>query len=203
MYTGISLGYNCQPAIKGVQLGLRNIKQNGYMTCPFDECVTTYHGIIMCLQEDFKYLVDSTYLKIYESSDNIGGILKGEKVICNTRYNFIFNHESPGHANLYIDQNWGGGINHFVDNDFKLLKERYNNRINNFKNYLLNNNINFLITRYVDNITELELTIKNLYPNLNFKFTYFNTNESKESLIDHYKFIRMNDEDITKEFTVD
>ena len=53
------------------------------------------------------------------------------------------------------------------------------------------------------NITELELTIKNLYPNLNFKFTYLNTNESKESLIDHYKFIRMSDEDITKEFTVD
>jgi len=197
---GISLGYNCQPSINGVKLGLRKTKLNGYLTCPFDECVTTYHGLILCLQDNFKYFTDSNYLELIEAPHDFGGCKKGEKLICHKRYKFIFNHESPGHANLYISQKWNGGINHYIDNDYKLFKERYNKRIENFKKYISNNNINFLITRYIENIYELETCIKKIYPELNYKFTFFNTNESRESLITHYKFMYMNDIDIEKEF---
>ena len=49
-----------------------------------------------------------------------GGIVKKEKLIYNSRYRFIFNHESPGHANLYI-------------------KQQLRCQTGNFKNYLLVN----------------------------------------------------------------
>ena len=50
---GISLGQNCHSAIVGVSMGLRKTKQNGYKTCPFDEMVTNYKGIIECIKDDF------------------------------------------------------------------------------------------------------------------------------------------------------
>ena len=46
---------------------------------------------------------------------------------CNTKYNFLFNHESPGHANLFQTQNWEGGKFHYIDNDFTNFKNRFYN----------------------------------------------------------------------------
>jgi len=57
MEIAISLGWNCMPAIKGIHLGLRQTKSNGYKTCPFDIGFTNYEGIILCLKEDFKYFM--------------------------------------------------------------------------------------------------------------------------------------------------
>jgi len=197
----ISLGYNCQPAITGVKLALRKTKLNGYNTCPFDECVTNYYGIILCLKENFKYFIDPNYLELYEAIENIGGCKKGEKLLCNTRYKFIFNHESPGHADLYISQKWKNGINHFIDNNYDLFIKRYEKRIENFRQYLSSGeNINFLITRYIKNTNELENTLNELYPKLNYKIIFFETNETKESLIKHYELLKMNLIEINKEF---
>jgi hypothetical protein len=46
----------------------------------------------------------------------------GDTLLENTRYGFIFNHESPGHANK----------EHFIKNDFLEFKKRYFSRIDNF-----------------------------------------------------------------------
>lgn len=198
---GISLGYNCQPAINGVNLNLRNTKKDGYLTCPFDECVTYYNGLILCLEENFKYFLDLNYIKLIEAEEDFGGCKKGDKLICNTRYNFIFNHESPGHGNLYLTQNWNEGINHYINNNYEFFIKRYSNRINNFKNYLSSGyKINFLITRYIKDITKLKNTLIKLYPKLDFEITFFNTNESKESIIKHYKFLKMDNYQINDEF---
>ena len=51
---GISLGMKCDSAVWGVVNGLRNTKENGYKTCPFDEMLTNYPGLIECLKDDFK-----------------------------------------------------------------------------------------------------------------------------------------------------
>jgi len=60
---GISLGWNCEGASRSVDMGIRGIRANGYTTCPFDEMLTNYEGLILCLKEDFKYFCDPTYLK--------------------------------------------------------------------------------------------------------------------------------------------
>ena len=61
---GISLGWNCDSASVGVSTGLRKTKQNGYKTCPFDEMITNYKGIIECIKDDFEFLCDIKYLKL-------------------------------------------------------------------------------------------------------------------------------------------
>jgi hypothetical protein len=58
---GISLGWNCDSAKIGVEMGIRNTKLNGYKTCPFDKIVTNYRGIIDCIMDDFQYLCDTRY----------------------------------------------------------------------------------------------------------------------------------------------
>ena len=129
---GISLGWNCDSAKIGVEMAIRNTRLNGYKTCPFDEMVTNYRGIIDCIMDDFQYLCDTRYLellKIPKESKWLNTNGDGDTVIYNNKYKFIFNHESPGHANLFVDQNWEKGINHYIVNDYeefiKGMKEEY------------------------------------------------------------------------------
>jgi hypothetical protein len=162
---GISLGYNCSPAINGVQLGIRKTKNDGYNTCPFDEMWSNFPGLLQCLNDDFLFFCDPNYLSV---ASTIHG-----PMIYNSKYKFIFNHESPGHADLYISQKWEGGINHFTDNNFERFIIRYNKRIESFRNYLLDetNFINFIILRY--KISDECLSLLNLgikkYRNDNYK----------------------------------
>jgi hypothetical protein len=160
---GISLGYNCQSAMKGVDSNVRKSKQDGYRTCPFDLINTNYQGLILCLKEDFKHLCDIKYLiiKYFPLDDKY---YPGENIICNTRYGFIFNHESPGHANLYNIEKWEGGITHFTDNNYKKFIERYEHRIKNFREYIYSGNvINFLLTSQQQDLTELHDIFKNKF----------------------------------------
>jgi hypothetical protein len=53
---GISLGWNCQSARTGVSMGIRRTKTNGYKTCPFDQMITNYPGIMECFKDEFAYL---------------------------------------------------------------------------------------------------------------------------------------------------
>ena len=172
---GVSIGWNCNSATAGVSLGFRKTKANGYKTCPFDEMITNFDGIIECINDDFKYLCDSNYLEIIQISPEstfLNTHKDGDRVIYNTKYKFIFNHESPGHADLYKSQEWKNGINHFVLNDFEELKTRYNRRINNFKELVNSGNfIKFILTRPDTKETDLDIlksTIHKKYPNLNF-----------------------------------
>ena len=138
----ISLGWNCHSAVHSVNTGLRSRKSDGYNTCPFDEMITNQNGIVKCLLDDFEYFYDETNLQL----NNI----QGDNSIYNTTYNFIYNHESPGHANLHTKENWKDGKFTYVNSNYKELKKRYNNRVNNFINYCSdpNNFITFIINTW-------------------------------------------------------
>ena len=168
MSIGISLGWNCHPAVHGVNVGIRKRREEGYTTCVFDEMVSNYPGMIRCLEEDFEGFADPQHLELKNM---------GETMIYNTKYNFWFNHESPGHANLYLTQNWEHGINHFVINNYQYFIERYQRRIENFRNYLRSgNHICFILNRYnthsIDDIPELNETIRRKYPDLSYEFVF-------------------------------
>ena len=189
--TAISLGWNCDSAARGVERGLRTIKKHGYQTCPFDRMNTNYLGIIDCIKDDFKYFCDPQYLHIFtiEHDYPYSGFKKGSRLIVNTKYNFIFNHESP-YGNSYINEHWENGIEHFVLNNFKEFIERYNKRIQNFRNYVCDPNtyIHFIILKidasfYVNNLEhanrELEIVLNAKYPNLKYDFVSIDETEHK------------------------
>jgi len=170
---GISLGWNCGPAGDGIKLGLRKTKEEGYQTCPFDMMVSNYIGLCECIKDDFKYFCDPEYIQLRKAprmSIHIPNQNDEEMWIYNTKYNFAFNHESPGHGNLYLGEGWVGGINHFVENNFENFIARYTKRINSFRTYLQEADyINFIMVRYNSIPYELVDIIKERYPNLKFK----------------------------------
>lgn len=197
---GISLGWNCHSASVGVSLGLRKTKQDGYKTCPFDEMITNYRGIIECIKDDFEFLCDPKYLKLIQvPSDskwlNTNG--DGDVMIHNVKYNFIFNHESPGHANLFVSQNWSKGINHYIMNDYEEFINRYKRRIQNIKDLLnSNNDITFILTRpdtEIWDIGELCEVITSKYPSLNYKFVFLDFD--KNIFYDHLRLMNIDEND--------
>jgi hypothetical protein len=190
---GISLGWSCNSAIHGVDNGIRKRKADGYMTCPFDEMITNYKGIIDCLNDDFQYFYDESYINIIQVNEN-------EQSIENTKYNFIYNHESPGHADLYIKEEWPEGINHFINNNYLHFKKRYLDRINNFRNYLRdpNNYIRFILTSWMkthDDIFDLKQAIEKHYPELKYEIIIINDPQGKEHYIRHMKAMKFTEDD--------
>ena len=183
---GISLGMKCDSAVWGVTNGIRDTKENGYKTCPFDEMLTNYPGLIECLKDDFKYFCDPSYLILL---DTING-----PFIYNKKYRFVFNHESPGHADLYITQKWPEGKNHFINNNYLHFINRYKQRIQNFRNYLKNPNnyISFILQRYNTyqiNLSELRDVLKIHYPNLRYYIhILFITNHDARNILQTLKF---------------
>jgi len=197
MSIGISLGWNCSSASNGVNTKLRKSKSEGYKTCPFDIMNSNYSGIIQCLNEDFKYFTDLNYLKlvIFPSTEKFH---EGDTIIMNTRYGFLFNHESPGHADLYKKENWPEGKDHYINNDFKHFIERYNRRIQNFRNYIHSGeSIIFLINRPQTDFTELYKCIQEKYPSLTFIiYNFFNNdNYPFQGFIDIHKQMGLNEDD--------
>jgi hypothetical protein len=180
MTEGVSLGWNCHSAVTGVQQGLRRTKENGYKTCPFDEMVTNYKGIVDCILDDFKFFCDENYLELVKLPKE-PNLTSYETIIYNRKYKFIFNHESPGHADLYISQGWAKGINHYILNNYEEFKNRYNKRIQNFKD-LLNSGkkIIFILTRpntQLCDINELNNAIKLKYPNLIYRYHFLDVDK--------------------------
>lgn len=186
---GISLGWRCETATEAVRLKLRQIKKQQYNTCPFDLCVTHYDGIIKCLKDDFKHFCDPKYLILRDEPKMIkhfgNSQTENQKWIYNTYYDFAFNHESPGHANLYINEEWPNGKNHFCENNFKKFIERYDNRINNFRNYIKSGNkINFIIHKYNYIPIELKEELKIIYPTLQFTlYNFINYSTSFKTML--------------------
>jgi hypothetical protein len=166
----ISLGWNCDAAVKGVQIGLRKRRIDGYKTCPFDAMISNYSGVVECILDNFKNFTNPDYLTLtVPAPDN-----PSENYIHNSYYKFYFNHETPGHANLHIDEAWSGGKNHFVENNFEKFRERYEQRIKNIQTYLTTPNVTilFLIAGYPGPYTELEEALKLRYPDLDYMLVY-------------------------------
>jgi hypothetical protein len=186
---GISLGWNCESASKGVEEGLRKRKGDGYTTCPFDECVTNYKGILECLKDDFRSFCDPSYLKLIVAPYSTGGIVKGERLLFHTKYQFIFNHESPDHANLYQTQGWSGGKDHYIRNNYELFIERYSRRIDNFKRYMENNTICFILGNFDNTCEELDTVLKTHYPSLLYRIIHFSPNCTVSLFNEHHKLM--------------
>jgi hypothetical protein len=189
---GISLGWYCHSAVWGVNNGLRSKKTDGYNTCPFDIMITNYKGIVECLNDDFKYFYDENYLELIKITEN-------EYRIYNNKYNFGFNHESPGHADLYITEKWPEGINHFIHNNYRNFKELYSRRIQNFRAYLSdpNNYISFIITSWnktQDDIVDLRSAIEKHYPNLKYNVIILNDPNGKEFYLKHMRDMKYDEE---------
>ena len=191
---GISLGWNCHTTTMAVQSGLRSLKMDGYKTCPFDLMVSNYEGVIQCLYDDFKDFTNPECFKLVPEFPNNAD----DMLLMNTKYNFCHNHESVGHANLYISENWSGGRTHFVDNNYEKLIERLNNRVQNFRDYIKSgNHINFLITDFDSGLIELHTCIKSMYPTLSYTITRYELeipqNETAKDLFNrHMKLLSVN-----------
>jgi hypothetical protein len=173
--TAISLGWDCGPAVYGVEHGLRNRKTEGYNTCPFDKMITNYKGIIQCIEDNFQYFCDPEYLRVMHITDKYYHLNfpLNTTIIVNTKYNFIFNHESADHANLWQTEQWPKGQYHYEMDNFYEFIQRYKRRIQNFRDYLNGNYyVTFLLTRHnntLENSSELNNAIKEKYPNLKYE----------------------------------
>ena len=190
MPVGISLGWNCHPAMKGIEQGLRKKKIDGYKTCPFDEMITNYDGIVQCIEDDFQDFCTPETLEL-KHIPNESKYLKDDFILYNKKYRFFFNHESPGHGNLWMDQKWPGGINHFIANNYEKFIERYAKRIQNFREYLNSGEeIVFLIvpTRQ-DNFQELRSVISRKYPSLKYTIVSFPHQIDEQHYEDHMKLL--------------
>ena len=188
---GISLGWNCESAGYGVINGIRNVRQNGYKTGPFDEIVSNYEGVIQCIKDDFEFLCDTKYLELLDGCD-----VDGLKIIYNNKYKFIFNHESPGHANLYISQNWKKGINHYVMNEYEEFINRFKRRAQNFRDYCNSGkHIQFILTRWntkLEDVSELNEAIKLKYPTLSYNFVFVDVD--KDYLYRHLIIMKISED---------
>uniref|UniRef100_A0A6C0B0R9 Papain-like cysteine peptidase n=1 Tax=viral metagenome TaxID=1070528 RepID=A0A6C0B0R9_9ZZZZ len=200
MEESISLGWNCDSASYGVTNGIRSTKQNGYKTCVFDEMITNYPGIVECIKNDFEGIVNLEYIeliRIPKESTYLNTNGKGDIVIYNNRYKFIFNHESPGHANLYITQNWKHGKKHYIMDNFKEFILRYTRRIQNIKEYLSSDKfIHFILTRpntKEEDIFLLGNTIKEKYPLLKYNFVLLDYD--KNIFYKHLLLMKFTEED--------
>lgn len=198
-HIAISMGFNCDSASYGVSNGIRTTKNNGYNTCPFDKMLSNFGGIVQCIEDDFKYFFDEKYLTIEYPDNNPPNLLR-YNLIRNTKYNFIFNHESPGHANLYLVEKWPGGKNHFISDNFKNFKTRYESRINNFRNYLKdpNNKITFIISTWnkTDNdMIPLKNALKIRYPHLSYTFKILDCKKGKDFFVTHLRLMKVDEDD--------
>lgn len=172
----ISLGWNCMPAGFSTHRGWKNKKSEGYKTCPFDIMVTTYGSLCEILKNDFADFANPDFYQIDEAG-----------YITHKKYALIFNHESPNHYGILGTGEGWSSANHFVDNNFKLITERYVQRIENFRNYIKNSIetnelVIFAIIKYNSIPVEIDQILKEKYPELNYKIACISNLELSEEI---------------------
>ena len=146
----ISLGFNCSPAIIRKN-NFNQSKNRGYQTCPFDLCVTPMKGLCDCIEEDFGNFFDLRFE---------GGVIMNS-------YNMWFNHESPLNHKIYKEL---GPDTFFMDNNYEKFMERYQKRIDNFRNYMKSgDDILFLLNNPHDKVDRLIQILCDRYPECNFQ----------------------------------
>ena len=57
----ISIGYNCSPRTY-IKSQLRLMKRNGYLTGPFDLCLSPFNALYKCIETDFEFFFDELSL---------------------------------------------------------------------------------------------------------------------------------------------
>ena len=174
--TYISIGWRCESAVRRTRM--YGLKKPEYQTCVFDLMISNLDGIIKCFENDFKHFCNPKYI-----------VYTGKGFIKNTYYKFMFNHETPGHADLHLKEGWpGNDKNYFIKNNFEMFIDRYNRRISNFKNYIKKNDHIIFILQMVKTNQENSLllkfkkVLKKKYPKKTFSFDLF-----EEPKMDFYK----------------
>jgi hypothetical protein len=162
----ISLGWNCSPRYYIRDIGMS--RSNGYRSCPFDLCMTSFAGLCKCIETDFKYFFNDLALIP-------GGNAEGDRSKCGVgginitnHYQMIFNHEGSTHSHLFKD-----GINDdlfYIRNDFEQFRNRYEIRIQNYNKYISeNHNITFVYRNHNNeyDVILLHQLLREKYPNKN------------------------------------
>lgn len=169
MSTAVSLGYNCRTSSTLVSEGWRPSKADGYNTCPFDLCIAPYDGVVKCIQDKFCDFLNPSYLVMQTVPGALLESAHDEELLYNTKYGFVFLHESPGHANLYETENWPGGKYHFVADNWAEFLLRYGRRIDNFNAYIESGTpIRFAIGSPTSDVSALETALRTTYPTLQY-----------------------------------
>ena len=133
----ISIGYNCDPRMY-IKWEHNLRKSNGYLSCPFDLCVTPFDSMRKCIETNFEYFLD-------ELRTIPGENAKGNRELCGkgqlnitNKYGIIFNHEGSTHSHLFAT---GKNDDEFyIRDDFKEFRLRYSKRVENYLNYIKNYN---------------------------------------------------------------
>ena len=129
----ISLGYNCDPRIY-MKNDLHITMADGYLTGPFDLCITKFDALYSCIETDFKFFFDDLKLIPGSNADGDRSLCGPGGMNITNYYNIIFNHEGSTHSHLF---NTGKNDDLFyIQNNFEEFKKRYTARIENFKNYV-------------------------------------------------------------------
>lgn len=156
--------------------------------------------MIEAIRDDFKYLCDVKHLeliKIPKESRWMNTHGDGDMIIYNNKYKFLFVHESPGHANLYIEEKWEKGINHFVMNQYEEFIKRFNRRIQNTLELLTSGkHITFILTRpnttFYD-LNDLNDMLVEKYPELSYNIMILDVD--KQLVYDHLIIMKIDKED--------
>jgi hypothetical protein len=121
----ISLGVDCMVKTALTELNYIKRKNEGGHTNVFDLTIHPYMSVIHFIENNFR-----DYLQI----KNV--IINEENLVCDQIYNVVYVHESPSFAQIKYDLNWyldeKYSKEHFINENYTFLKERYDNRIKNF-----------------------------------------------------------------------
>jgi hypothetical protein len=131
----ISLGYNCDPRIY-MKKELKISKLDGYKSCPFDLCITSFNSLCKILINNFENFFDDLKIIEWGNADGNRSLAGAGITAISNKCNMIFNHEGGGHSHLFREGK--NDDDFFSRNDFKEFKKRYSKRILNFKNYCKN-----------------------------------------------------------------
>jgi hypothetical protein len=122
-------------------------QKNGYKTCPFDLCITSFEALYNCINTDFKHFFENLHTIAGENATGDRSKCGVGLLNITNSYGMIFNHEGSTHSHLFKE---GKNDDFFyIRNDFQKFKERYSLRIKNFFNYIEENNeIIFIYSLY-------------------------------------------------------
>ena len=168
----ISLGKNCNPRIY-LKRYLNLSKKNGYNSCPFDLCITSFDALCKTLESNFNNFFDDLKIIPWNNADG-DRRLTGVGLTCITnKSGIIFNHEGSGHSHLFKEGK--NDDEYYTRNNFKEFRKRYSNRILNFKNYCKKSNeITFFYNHKDFDESIIKNIIINTYGKKTIKFISLN-----------------------------
>lgn len=164
-YEIISLGWNCQPRTYLTKNEFIPNKKHGRKSMVFDLTIHHTRGLIEVLKSNFADYFENIEYGFYEPF--------GLNYWQNKKYDFVYNHDGA-----------------FKENDFEKLKERYQPRIDNFKEVLGSDKFLFFVhnldeTSGIEEIKELYEVLKNLRGEKPFKLLIWSTFKDLENNVEN------------------